>query len=68
VKATGGVWNRENIEKNLGAPISDKEYQMFVEPFEGISRLEAIRATLKPDEIVEPSKGSKSEIAHAKTR
>ena len=30
VKATGGVWNRENIEGRLGAPISDQEYHTFV--------------------------------------
>ncbi len=56
VKATGGVWTRENIEEKLGAPISEEEYHAFVEPFEGISRLEAIRASLKPEEIVEPAK------------
>jgi len=63
VKATGGVWNRENIEKKLGAPISDDEYHAFVEPFEGIRRLEAIRASLKPEEIVEPAK-----VAISRTR
>jgi len=56
VKATGGVWTRENIEEKLGAPISEEEYHAFVEPFEGISRLEVIRASLKPEEIVEPAK------------
>lgn len=61
VKTTAGVWNRENIEKRLGAPISDEEYHVFVEPFEGISRLEAIHASLKPEEIAEPAKGPKSE-------
>lgn len=61
VKATGGAWNRENIEKKLGAPISEEEYHAFVEPFEGVSRLEAIRASLKPEEIVEPAKAPTSE-------
>jgi len=61
VKATGGVWNRENIEEKLGAPISEEEYHAFVKPFEGISRLEAIRASLKPEEIVEPAKVPTSE-------
>jgi hypothetical protein len=56
VKSTGGVWTRENIEEKLGAPISEEEYQTFVKPFEGISRLENIRASLKPEEIVEPAK------------
>ena len=61
VKATGGVWNRENIEKKLGTPISEEEYHAFVEPFEGISRLKAIRDSLKPEEIVEPAKAPTSE-------
>ena len=61
VKATGGVWNRKKIEEKLGAPISDEEYHVFVEPFEGISRLEAIRASLRPEVIVEPAKVPASE-------
>ena len=56
LKATAGAWNRASIEAKLGAPISEEEYHSFVEPFEGITRLEAIRASLKPDEIVEPAK------------
>lgn len=65
LKATAGAWNRENIEAKLGAPISEEEYHSFVEPFEGISRLESIRASLKPDEIVKPAKvpASESRIA-----
>jgi len=61
VKATAGVWNRKSIEEKLGAPISEEEYHAFVEPFEGINRLEAIRASLKPKEIVEPAKSPASE-------
>ena len=61
LKATSGVWNRENIEKRLGAPISEEEYHAFVEPFEGISRLQTVRASLKRDEILEPAKVSLSE-------
>jgi hypothetical protein len=61
VKATGGVWNRKKIEEKLGAPISDEEYHAFVKPFEGISRLEAIRASLRPEAIVEPAKVPASE-------
>ncbi len=56
VKATGGAWNREKIEEKLGSPISEEEYHAFVEPFEGIRRLETIRGSLKPEEIVEPAK------------
>ncbi len=60
VKATAGAWNRESIEAKLGAPISEEDYHAFVEPFEGINRLEAIHASLKPDELVEPAKASTS--------
>jgi hypothetical protein len=56
LKATAGAWNRESIEAKLGAPISEEEYNSFVKPFEGIKRLEAIRASLSPEEIVEPAK------------
>jgi len=61
VKATAGLWKRESIEERLGSPISDEEYHSFVEPFEGIRRLEAIRHKLKADDIVEPAKVSVSE-------
>jgi hypothetical protein len=55
VKATAGAWNRKIIEEKLGAPLSQEEYHAFVEPFEGIGRLEAIHASLKPEDIVEPA-------------
>jgi hypothetical protein len=45
-----------NIEEKLGAPISEEEYHTFVEPFEGIGRLATLRASLKPEKIVEPNK------------
>ena len=61
VKATGGAWNRKIIEEKLGASLSEEEYHAFVEPFEGISRLEAIHALLKPEEIVEPAKTPRTE-------
>jgi hypothetical protein len=61
VKATAGAWNRKIIEAKLGAPISEDEYHAFVEPFEGMSRLEAIHASLKPEEVVEPAKAPTSE-------
>lgn len=60
LKATAGLWNRESIEAKLGAPISEEDYHSFVEPFEGIRRLGAIRASLKPDDIVEPAKAPAS--------
>jgi hypothetical protein len=60
LKATAGLWNRASIEKRLGSSISDEDYHSFVEPFEGLRRLESIRQTLKPQEIVEPAKVSMS--------
>jgi hypothetical protein len=60
LKATAGAWNRETIEAKLGAPVSEEEYHSFVEPFEGMKRLSAIRVSLKPEEIVEPAKVSAS--------
>jgi hypothetical protein len=61
MKATSGAWNRKKIEERLDAPVSDDEYRTYVEPFEGINRLETIRASLKPSEIVEPAKAQTSE-------
>ncbi len=53
VKDTAGSWNREKFEEKLGKPVSDEDYHMFIEPFEGLIRLETIRASLSPEEIVE---------------
>ena len=58
LKATAGVWNRKTIEEKRSSPISEQDYHVFVEPFEGISRLQVIRASLKSNEIVEPAKTS----------
>jgi hypothetical protein len=65
LKATAGAWNREIIEAKLGAPVTEEEYHSFVEPFEGMKRLSAIRASLKPEEIVEPAKVSSSKTVAA---
>ncbi|MCW4016254.1 MAG: DUF3795 domain-containing protein [Candidatus Bathyarchaeota archaeon] len=56
VTETAGAWNRESIEVKLGASLSEEAYHSFVEPFEGLARLEAIRDSLKPDKIVDPAK------------
>jgi len=56
VRATGDAWNRKKIEEKLGVPLSEEEYHAFVEPFEGLRRLEIIRASLKPSDIVQPPK------------
>lgn len=63
LKATTDLWTRKKIEVKLGTPLSEEDYHSFVEPFEGLTRLKAIRASLKPDEIVEPVK-----VAMYKTR
>jgi hypothetical protein len=55
------VWTRERIEAKLGGPISEEDYHACVEPFEGATRLQAIRASLKPDQIVDPAGVSASE-------
>jgi hypothetical protein len=56
VEATSGLWTRKKIEEKLGAPLSEEEYHVFVEPFEGLRRLGVIRASLKSGEIVQPAK------------
>jgi len=56
VKDVSGAWNRKKIEEKLGSPISEEDYHHFVEPFEALSRLEAVRASLKPEDIVEAAK------------
>ena len=63
LKETAGLWNRKSIEEKLSEKLSEEDYHSFVEPFEGLSRLSAIRSLLKPDEILEPG-----EIPKSKTR
>ena len=55
-KDTSGAWNRQKFEEKLGKPISEEDYHAYVEPFEASTRLESIRASLKPEEIVEAIK------------
>ncbi len=62
MKATAGAWNRDNIEKKLGELISEEDYHAFVEPFEGINRLEDRRSSINPEEILEPFKLPTSKI------
>jgi hypothetical protein len=58
LEGTAGLWNRVSIEAKLGMPLSDDEYHTFVQPFEGLNRLQAIRTSLQPDEIIDPAKAS----------
>ncbi len=61
LRATAGAWNRKIIEEKLGTPLSESDYHIFVEPFEGMNRLRTIRASLEPKDIVEPAKVSITE-------
>jgi len=58
LKGTADAWNRDRIESKLGSSLSETDYQRFVEPFEGLRRLNALSASLKPNEFVEPPKVS----------
>jgi hypothetical protein len=51
-RAHGEEW-REEIEVRLGEPISEADYLAFVEPYEGLTHLENIRAFLRPGDIIE---------------
>ena len=53
VKDIAGAWNRKFFEEKLGAPISEEDYVAFVKPFEGMKRLEEIRASTGSDDLVE---------------
>jgi hypothetical protein len=46
-------WTREYFEEKHGKSIPDDDYHTFIEPFENLKRLEKIRASLSPEEIVE---------------
>jgi len=48
--------NREEVASRLGAPIPEEDYLTFIEPYEGLNHLKAIRASLKPVQIVEAVK------------
>lgn len=48
----GEEW-REEIGVRLGDPISEADYLAFVEPYEGLTHLENIRASLRPGDIIE---------------
>ena len=55
VKALGTEWTREKFEAKHKAPIPEEDYLVFIEPFEGLKHLKAIRTSLQPDNIVEPA-------------
>jgi hypothetical protein len=51
---------REKIAARLGTPVPEEDYLAFIEPYEGIKHLDAICASLGPEDIVEMIKVSVS--------
>lgn len=49
---------RERTAARLGTPIPEEDYLTFIEPYEGLKHLDAIRASLAPEDIVEMTKVS----------
>lgn len=47
---TQGV-DRKRIETRIGAPISDKDYQAYIEPYENLNHLDKIRSSLALKDI-----------------
>jgi hypothetical protein len=44
---------RDQVAERLGGPVPEEGYLAFIEPYEGMKHLEAIRASLGPEDIVE---------------
>jgi hypothetical protein len=53
VESHSGAWNREAYEKLHGRPMTEEEYERYIEPFEALDRLKRVRATVNPNEIDE---------------
>lgn len=49
---------RERTAARLGTPIPEEDYLTFIEPYEGLKHLDAIRASLAPEDMVEMTKVS----------
>jgi hypothetical protein len=49
------VGYRDQVAARLGGPIPKQDYRAFIEPYEGIKHLEAIRASLDPTAFAEPA-------------
>ncbi|MBU7032835.1 MAG: DUF3795 domain-containing protein [Theionarchaea archaeon] len=52
IQMRGTEWNRENIEAKRGS-LSEEDYLLFVEPFEGLNHLETVHRTISPDKIIQ---------------
>jgi hypothetical protein len=53
LRSIAGAWSREFFEEKHGAKISEEDYRTFIKPFEAISRLEKIRASLGSYDVVD---------------
>ncbi|MFW9912921.1 MAG: DUF3795 domain-containing protein [Candidatus Thorarchaeota archaeon] len=53
IEAHIGEITRESTSERLGEPVPDKAYEQFIEPFQGKSHLDVIRAALSDADIVE---------------
>lgn len=61
VKQWGTRWTREAVAARLGIQeeaIPEEDYLAFIEPYESLKHLAAIRASLTPEDIVEMTKPS----------
>jgi hypothetical protein len=45
---------RAQVEEKRGEPVPEADYLAFIEPYEGMKHLEAIRAPLDPSQLVDP--------------
>lgn len=47
--------HRSTLEERLGEPVPEEDYAAFVEPYEGMRHLSAIRIPLEAQDLVEPT-------------
>ncbi len=47
--------HRGKVEERLGEPIPEEDYVAFIEPYEGMKHLNAIRIPLEAEDLVEPT-------------
>jgi hypothetical protein len=49
------VEHRNLVEERLGEPIPEEDYLAFIEPYEGMKHLNAIRIPLEEEDLVQPT-------------
>lgn len=67
VKLRGSSISSVAVASRLGIPeeaIPEEDYLTFIEPYEGLKHLDAIRASLSPEDIVEMTKPSPVRARH----